>query len=90
MDNHERRIRHQAQLIWEQAGRPKDGPDAFMDKARELIALEDQQGVATVPLAESLGPSAEPIEALVNEGEFPTLTDQGEQQIPARRRDQRA
>jgi hypothetical protein len=26
----------------------------------------------------------EPIEALENEGEFPTLTDQGEQEIPHR------
>lgn len=87
MNDLKRRIRHQAQLIWEQAGRPKKGPDAFLDQARELIALEDKEGVATVPLAESLDASAEPIEALENEGEFPTLTDQGEQQIPSRRRD---
>jgi hypothetical protein len=27
-------------------------------------------------------PQFEPIEAVVNQGEFPTLTDQGEQHIP--------
>ncbi len=87
MNDHEKRIRHQAQLLWEQAGRPKGGRAAYLAQARELIALEDQQGVATVPLVESLGNQPEPIEALENEGEFPTLTDQGEQQIPGRRSD---
>jgi len=43
---------------------------------------------ATLP-AEEVGPGGEPvepIEALENAGEFPTLTDQGEEQVPHRER----
>ena len=48
--------------------------------ARESVAIEEGQASTYLPIDSGLGP--EPIEALENTGEFPTLTDQGEQQIP--------
>ena len=47
------------------------------------VALEDTQQQMRKPVQ---GPTAEPVDALVNQGEFPTLTDQGEQLAPGRAR----
>jgi hypothetical protein len=44
------------------------------------IALEDAQPYMQKPVE---APVAEPVNAWLNQGEFPTLTDQGEQQVPA-------
>jgi len=55
--------------------------------ATELVAIEDNQRSTEVPVDQNLGPLGEPIEpieAVKNSGEFPTLTDQGEQQYPSR------
>jgi hypothetical protein len=57
--------------------------------ARELIAIEDGQRATLKPLDANLGPAGEPVEplaALENAGEFPTLTDQGEGRVPSRKR----
>jgi len=76
--------------------------DAYISRASELVAIEDNQKQTTKPLAAgeragpegeqiaaSVGPQGEPVEpveAMENLGEFPTLTDQGEEQkIPKRR-----
>ena len=59
------------------------------DKARELVAIEENQKLATKPVPraeERSGEPVEPIEAVENAGEFPTLTDQGEESAPKRRR----
>ena len=99
MSDTERRIREKAQRLWQQAGSPSTGIDAYIDQASELVAIEDnlkdtlrspgvrpREAVEDDPLpSEDIGPEGEPIEpiiAVVNEGEFPTLTDQGEQQVP--------
>jgi Protein of unknown function (DUF2934) len=101
MSDTERRIREKAQRLWEEAGRPASGIDAYMDQASELVAIEDnlkdtlrspglqpRDAVEDDPIASDkvLGPEGEPIEpvlAVENEGEFPTLTDQGEgEQVP--------
>lgn len=103
MDNTERRLQDRAKRLWEEAGRPANGMDAYMDRARELIAIEQHQKDTLVPTGaqgkeaveddpiasdDVLGPEGEPIEPLQsveNEGEFPTLTDQGEgEQVPHR------
>ncbi len=104
MTDHERRVHDRARMLWEEAGRPHSGIGAYLDQARELVAIEENQKLTQRPLhgsekagvegdqvlsEEEAGPSGEPvepIEALENEGEFPTLTDQGEEQIPARPR----
>ena len=82
----ERRIRKRARHLWEEAGKPRSGIDAFLDNARTLIAIEDNPHAATKPNPithpPNIGPTGEPIEpieAVENEGEFPTLTDQGEE-----------
>lgn len=86
----DQRIRERAYRLWEEEGRPEGRADIHWDKAAELVAIEDNHEFALQPVNESvarLGPEGEPvepIEALSNEGEFPTTTDQGEQSIPAR------
>jgi hypothetical protein len=66
--------------------------------ARELVAIEDNQRQAVKPNPATADRDrnlrgtepVEPIEAVENQGEFPTLTDQGEEQTaPARRRRRR-
>ena len=103
MSSTERRVEEKARHLWEEAGKPAAGPDAYLDQARELVAIEEHQkdtllptgarrreAVEDDPIAsdDALGPEGEPIEPLIsveNEGEFPTLTDQGEgDQVPHR------
>jgi hypothetical protein len=103
MANTEKRVEERARKLWEEAGRPSSGAKAYVDRARELIAIEEHQkdalrptgargkeAVEDDPIASEdvLGPEGEPIEplqAVENEGEFPTLTDQGEgEQVPHR------
>ena len=106
MDNEEKRVAAWARRLWDEAGRPAAGPDAYVDRARELVAIEEhekdtlvptgaqaREGVEDDPVASDdvLGPEGEPVEptlAVENEGEFPTLTDQGEgEAVPHRRED---
>ncbi len=85
MDELEDRIRARAQHLFEAAGAP-EGRSArdYAEEARELIAIEDSQRVTLKPNPlkdDESRPYGEPIEsplAVENEGEFPTLTDQGE------------
>jgi hypothetical protein len=79
------RIRHRAYEIWEQEGRPAGRAEAHWDMATEQIAIEDNQRLTTKPVDEGVD-TAEPLEAVENQGEFPTLTDQGEEQTAPRRR----
>ena len=100
----DKRIEKKARHLWEEAGKPSSGVEAYIGRARELIAIEehqkdtlrptgarDKEGVEEAPAAseDTFGPEGEPIEpvqSVANEGEFPTLTDQGEgEQVPARR-----
>lgn len=79
---HEARIRKHAEALWQDAGRPAGGPEAYRERAEELAAIEENYRSALKPI-EVPGPYGEPIEEVVameNEGEFPTLTDQGEEQ----------
>jgi hypothetical protein len=64
-------------------------PD-YIERARELMAIEANQGTAAIPVQEAnkrldsqpYGEPIEPIEAVRNQGEFPTLIDEGEQLAP--------
>jgi hypothetical protein len=85
-DDFEERVRARAFHLWQEEGCPEGRADVHWDKARELVAIEDNYELALKPVnefAQRLGPYGEPIEELIaveNEGEFPTLTDQGEEQ----------
>jgi hypothetical protein len=86
------RIQARAEKLWRDVGSPASGADAFIDDARTLIAIEDDPKAGTLPnplsRADNIGPEGEPIEPTAeidNLGEFPTLTDQGEQTYPPRR-----
>ena len=79
----EQRIRARAHQLWEQEGRPDGRADSHWEQAKAIIALEDAHHQTLKP---SEPPAPEPLIALENQGEFPTLTDQGEQVIPTRSR----
>jgi hypothetical protein len=69
-------------------GREKD----HWDMATELVAIEDGQQATLKPIQQNLGPMGEPIEpleAVQNAGEFPTLTDQDETENPKQTRKRR-
>jgi len=80
----EDRIVRKATELWEQDGRPQGREADYRDMARELISQADMYLSTTIPVAETLDTPVEPIESLENQGEFPTLTDQGEAQPPRR------
>jgi hypothetical protein len=75
----ETRIRERAHRIWEEEGRPEDKALAHWELAKIAVALEDAKGEMLKPVTLD---QPEPIEALLNQGEFPTLTDQGEGNVP--------
>lgn len=95
MDDYEERVRRKAYSLWEQEGCPEGRNDAHWDMARELVAIEDNQMLTTKPIRGrtgigEAGEPIEPIEAIENAGEFPTLTDQGEEQPYPKRRNIKA
>lgn len=75
----EQRIRRRAYQIWLDADKPEGLADKHWDEATELVAIEDGQLSTLKPIASV---ESEPLEAVQNQAEFPTLTDQGEQQWP--------
>jgi hypothetical protein len=85
MDDLEERVRERAERLLSQEGASEDRIEEYLEKARELVAIEDNQKLATKPVTANLD-DIEPVEAVENAGEFPTLTDQGEgEQVPRRR-----
>jgi hypothetical protein len=86
MDDSEReaRIRERAYRLWLEEGRPEGRAEAHWDMASELVAIEENQRdtLKPNPLENENNPATEEIESLEvtkNVGEFPTLTDQGEE-----------
>lgn len=82
MDEREHRIRERAHRLWEEEGRPEGRAEDHWFQAREIVAIEEGRREAFRPVDAAEAPPVEPIEALTNAGEFPTLTDQGEMEIP--------
>lgn len=74
------KIRARAYQLWEEEGRPEGRAEQHWYTARESLAVEESYETTYLPIDTGMGP--EPIEALENAGEFPTLTDQGELRIP--------
>lgn len=81
------RIRERAYRLWEAEGCPEGRAAVHWDEATELVAIEENQRLATTPVEHSMdniGPTGEPVEpleAVRNLGEFPTMTDQGEEEV---------
>ena len=50
MANLDERVWQRAKTMWNDAGRPPGGADAYVDQASELLAIEDNQKQATRPL----------------------------------------
>lgn len=82
--NRDDEIRARAYQLWEEEGRPEGRSEQHWFTAKETLAVEENQDSTYLPIDNGTGP--EPIEAVENAGEFPTLTDQGDQQIPRRRK----
>lgn len=83
MNPDETAIRERAYRLWEEEGRPEGRAESHWSQAREMIAIQDGLPETLKPVG-APGEPVEPIEALTNAGEFPTLTDQGEMTIPGR------
>lgn len=80
--NRDDEIRARAYQLWEEEGRPEGRAEQHWFTAKETLAVEENQESTYLPI--DTGTEPEPIEAVENAGEFPTLTDQGDQQIPSR------
>jgi Protein of unknown function (DUF2934) len=82
----EAHIRERARRLWREDGAPKGRMDEYLERARELQAIEDHPsaGLLPNPMTEHGGaiPTEQPVEeaeAMENLGEFPNrLTDQGD------------
>lgn len=84
-DDHEERVRRRAYRLSQEEGCPEGRANAHWDLARELVAIEENQKLTTHKLGpegsnERRGEPVEQTDPVRNEGEFPTLTDQGEGQ----------
>ena len=87
MEDFDQRVRERAYRLWVEEGCPEGRSDVHWDRARELVAIEDNHKLATKPVGRAAsGEPVEPIEAVENAGEFPTMTDQGEGQAAPKRR----
>ena len=81
----EQRIRERAYRMWLDEGRPEGRDAAHWDMASELVAIEENQRdtLKPNPIPEwERNPTREqiePMQVVENVGEFPTLTDKGEE-----------
>lgn len=85
----EEAIRRHAYQLWEEAGQPVGRDKEFWEKAKELAAIEENQLMATKPRSEGEGPWGQPVEPdidIENQGDFPGLADQGDEQPQVPRR----
>jgi hypothetical protein len=76
----EERIRVKAFYIWLDEGCPDGRAEVHWDMAAELVAIEDNYRHTLKPIGEA-GEPVEPLLAVENAGEFPTLRDQSEETI---------
>jgi hypothetical protein len=79
----QKRIQERAYQIWLDEGQPEGRDKEHWELA--MFAISERDALPTMLKAPEL-PGPEPIEAVANQAEMPTLTDQGEQQIPVRRK----
>ncbi|OYX69471.1 MAG: hypothetical protein B7Y95_18210 [Rhizobiales bacterium 32-66-11] len=82
MDTEQDKIRHKAYQIWQEEGCPEGRSDVHWDMARELVAQQENYLSTTKPVGDGEPSVEDSTVALDNQGEFPTLTDQGEMEAP--------
>ena len=91
MAEQEQRIRERAYHLWEADGCPHGRDAEYWERARALLAIEDNPGAGQLPnpmtRPDRIGPMGEPIEEAAiqeNYGETPgRFTDQGDrEQVP--------
>lgn len=82
MDTEQDKIRQKAYQIWQEEGCPEGRSEVHWDMARELVAQQENYLSTTKPVSEAEGGAEDSTIALDNQGEFPTLTDQGEMEAP--------
>jgi Protein of unknown function (DUF2934). len=93
VDDFEKRVRERAYKLWQEEGCPEGREQVHWEKARALVAIEDNIDLTLKPVQrpEDIGPYGEPVEPLApaqNTGETPTLVDQGEEEtLPHQRVD---
>ena len=89
------RLRERAERLWREDGSPQGRMDEYLERARELLAIEEHPsaGLLPNPMTQHGGaiPLEEPVEEaalMENLGEFPSrLTDQGDRSpVPTVRR----
>ena len=94
----EQRVRELAYHLWEQDGRPYGRDVEFWERARELVAIEENPGAGLLPnpithptMASGQPEGVEEAEIQANYGEFPNhFTDQGDrQETPQPRQEKR-
>ena len=89
----EEAIKRHAYQLWENAGCPTGRDEEFWEKAKELAAIEENQHLASKPVPDTedqpWGQPVEPMVAIENQGDFPGMADQGEEQpgVPSRGRE---
>lgn len=74
----DKRIRARAERMWQEAGSPEGDLESYMDDAREMVAMGEVHLPGDDPY------EVEPVEEASlqrNLGEFPTLRDQGDEQV---------
>ena len=71
-------IREEAYRLWEAEGWPDGRADLHWAAAKEIVALKDNFAGTLRRLDDTTRDPAEPTLAFENQGETPTLTDQGD------------
>jgi hypothetical protein len=71
----EKRIANRAVLLWEEAGKPEGPRDRFLERARELIAIEENPHAGTRDPDEAAKPVVEEAALIANLGEFESFGD---------------
>jgi hypothetical protein len=87
MDDFDDRVKQRAYRLWVEEGCPEGRSEVHWDKARELVAVEENQRLATQPAPRGERGRGEPMESIAsirNAAEFPTMRDQGDQSAPKR------
>lgn len=79
-DAWEIRVRDRADLMWAAAGNPAGGRDRYIDAARDIVAM-GEVALPTLNPVEVAEPMIEEASLQANLGEFPSLRDQGDEQL---------
>ncbi len=80
-DAWQKRIETRADELWERDGKPEGARDGYLEIAREQIAIAENPTSGQRDPKEAAKPVEESLVSVINQGEFPTMTDQGDEQL---------